>query len=275
MSSGFQSYGLPTQTCVIRPTLTWNPGHALSLAKLDATYSATNKFAICMGSESSGLHLGDLCSPRGQSRFPPPPALEPFVGQGSMIIFSYWRKTEPLVCAALEAQEHTIQLLEALGSIPAAGSMGPRVSALLTGLSSCTAFPTWEALYKQLRNMRLLRRESMLRSAGNRDTPTQKILRQASSPKEKQFDAAVVDQVSALAQTRSHQNTVSGLCTLVSSNLAPRPTQQPSGLSAGSGRGGARGHGPKGRKSPSKPSFPEPVRRFRPWWRTWPWTKRT
>ena len=66
------------------------------------------------------------------------------------------------MCAALEAQEHIIQLLEALGSILPAGSMDPRVSALLTGLS-CMAFPTREALYKQLGNLCLLCRESMLR----------------------------------------------------------------------------------------------------------------
>ena len=57
--------------------------------------------------------------------------------------------------------------------------------------------------------------ESMLCAAGNRDAPTQDIMRKAplvSSPKEDRFDAAVVDQVSALAQTRLHQNTVSALC---------------------------------------------------------------
>ena len=136
------------------------------------------------------------------------------------------------MCTAIEAQEHTIQLLEALVTILPAGSTDPRVSVLLTGLS-CTAFPMLEALYKQLGNLHLLHRESMLRAAGNRDAPTQEILRKAplvSSQKEDQFDAAVVDQVSTLAQTRSHQNTVSALCTLVSSK-APRPTQRPSGPS--------------------------------------------
>ena len=138
-----------------------------------------------------------------------------------MLISGFWRKTEPLVYAAIEAQEHTIQLLEALGTIFPAESSDPRVIALFTGLS-CTAFPTWEALYKQLENLRLLRRESMLRAAGNKDAPTQEILRKAplvSSPKGDQFDAAVVDQVSTLAQTRSHQNTMSVLCTLVSSKV--------------------------------------------------------
>ena len=117
-----------------------------------------------------------------------------------MLISGFWKKTEPLVCAAIEAQEHTIQLLEALGTILPARSTDPRVSALLTGLS-CMAFPTRDAHYKHLGNLCLLRRESMLPAAGNKDTPTQEILRKAllvSSPKEDQFDAAVVDQVSAL-----------------------------------------------------------------------------
>ena len=103
-----------------------------------------------------------------------------------------------------EAQEHTIQMLEGLGSILPAGSTDPRVSSILTGLS-CMAFPAWEALYKQLGNLRLLCRESMLRAVGNRDAPTQDILRKAPlGEKKDQFDTA---------QTRSHQNTVSALCT--------------------------------------------------------------
>ena len=77
--------------------------------------------------------------------------------------------------------------------------------------------------------------------------PTQEILRKAplvSSPKD-QFDTAVVDQVSTLTQTRSHQNTLSTLYTLVLSK-APRPIHRPSWF----------------------------VCRSRPWWRTQPWTKR-
>ena len=70
-----------------------------------------------------------------------------FASLCSLLIFSYWRKTEPLVCTAIEAQEHTIQLLEALGSVLPAGSTDPRVSALLTlwvgyrgqGFSECAA----------------------------------------------------------------------------------------------------------------------------------------
>ena len=64
------------------------------------------------------------------------------------------------MCVAIEAQEHTIQLLEALGTILPAGSKDPRASVLLTNLS-CMAFPVQEALYKQLGILRLLRRGSM------------------------------------------------------------------------------------------------------------------
>ena len=77
------------------------------------------------------------------------------MGQVALLISTFWRKTEPLVCAAIEAQEHTIQLLEALGSIIPVGSTDPKVSALPTGIS-CTAFPMREALYKQLGNLHLL-----------------------------------------------------------------------------------------------------------------------
>ena len=76
-----------------------------------------------------------------------------------------------MACTAIEAQEHTIQLLDALGTILPAGSTDPRVVVLLTGLP-CTAFPMQEALYKQLGNLRLLHRESMLHSVGNRNNPT-------------------------------------------------------------------------------------------------------
>ena len=120
------------------------------------------------------------------------------------------------------------------------------------------AFPTREALYKQLGNLRLLRRESILCAVGNRDAPIQDSLRKAplvSSPKEDQFDVVVVDQVSVLNQTRSHQNTVLALCTLVSSK-ARKPMQRPSSPSASPGRGVARSRGPRGRKAPFQAFFP-------------------
>ena len=70
-----------------------------------------------------------------------------------LLVSTFWRKTEHLVCAAIEAQKHTMQPLEVLGTILPAGSTDPRVSALLTSLS-CTAFPMRKALYKQLGNLR-------------------------------------------------------------------------------------------------------------------------
>ena len=42
-----------------------------------------------------------------------------------LLISAHWRKTEHLVCAAIEAQDHTLQLLEALGSI--LPERGPRI----------------------------------------------------------------------------------------------------------------------------------------------------
>ena len=136
----------------------WNPGQICLLTSLDEAYSATNRFAGLTAAEKSGFSSrGQLLTPWSEGV---PPSLEPFVGQGSPLITSFWRKTEPLVCAAIETQEHTLhclQLLEALGTILPAGSTDPRGSALLTGLS-CTAFPTREALYKHLGNLRLLRR---------------------------------------------------------------------------------------------------------------------
>ena len=156
---GFQSYGLPS---ILRPSLAW---------KLDETYFSTNMFAsLTLAGKSGFASWGQLLTVWPEQV---PPALEPFVGQSSLLVSAFWRKTEPLV-----SREHTIQLLEALGTILPAGSMDPRVSALLTGLS-CTTFLTWEALYKQLGNLHLLRRESMLYTVSSKDNPTQKILRKA------------------------------------------------------------------------------------------------
>ena len=148
---GFQSYRLPSQTSSSQPTFSWIPGQARSLAALDGTYATSNKFATSTTSEKSGFaSRGPLLAPWSEQV---PLSLKPFVGPGSLLISAYWRKTEPLVCTAIDAQEHTIQLLEALGTILPSGSTDSKVSALLTGLS-CTAFPTREALYKQLGNLR-------------------------------------------------------------------------------------------------------------------------
>ena len=61
------------------------------------------------------------------------------------------------MCSAIEAHEHSIQLLEALSKIFPPGVGDLTVSQLLSGLA-CTAYPTRDALYKQLGNLRILHR---------------------------------------------------------------------------------------------------------------------
>ena len=95
--------------------MAWNLGQAHFLSTMDETSSSINKFASLTAAENSGItSQGQLLTLWSEQV---PPALEPFVGQGSPLISGFWRKTQPLGCAALEAQEHTIQLLEALGTI--------------------------------------------------------------------------------------------------------------------------------------------------------------
>ena len=74
-----------------------------------------------------------------------------------------------------------------------------RVTQLLSGLA-CTVHPTRNVLYKQLGNLRILRRESAL-CASKADEPILDILRKApvlSSSTEEQYFAATVAQVAAL-----------------------------------------------------------------------------
>ena len=62
-----------------------------------------------------------------------------------------------LACTAIETREHYIQLLEALMKIFPPGEGDRRVTQLLSGLA-CT-------VYKQLGNLRILRRETALFAA--------------------------------------------------------------------------------------------------------------
>ena len=70
------------------------------------------------------------------------------------------------MCFAIEAHEHTLQLLEALTKNFPPGEGDLRVTQLLSGLG-CTAYPMTDALYKQLGNIRILRQESALRAMYN------------------------------------------------------------------------------------------------------------
>ena len=80
------------------------------------------------------------------------------------------------MCSAIEAHEHSIQLLEALSKIFPPGQGDLRVTRLLLGLA-CTVYPTRDALYKQLGNLRILRREAALRAANKTDEPILDVLR--------------------------------------------------------------------------------------------------
>ena len=90
----------------------------------------------------------------------------------------YISKTEGLVCSAIEAHKHNIQLLEALTKIFPLGEGDLRVTQLLSGLA-CTAYPRRDALYKQLGSLHILRRESALCAANKTDEPILDVLRKA------------------------------------------------------------------------------------------------
>ena len=89
---------------------------------------------------------------------------------------------------------------------------------LLSGLS-CTVYPTQDALYKQLANIRILHRESALRSAHKTDEPIANVLRKApvlSSTMDEQYTASTLTEVARLEQSLVHQNTASVLRSLAS-----------------------------------------------------------
>ena len=84
-----------------------------------------------------------------------PAPLSRYHGVTSPLITSYASKTRILVCSAIEAHKHFIQLLEALTKISSPGAGDLRVTPLFSGLA-CTASPTREVLYKQLGYLRFL-----------------------------------------------------------------------------------------------------------------------
>ena len=113
---------------------------------------------------------------------------------------TYLAKTEGSVCSDIEAHEHSMQLLKALTKIFPHGEGHPRVTQLLSGLA-CTANPTHDSLYKQLGNLRILRRESAMHAAHKSKAPILEVLRQApilSSTLEDQYSAAIVEKVASL-----------------------------------------------------------------------------
>ena len=92
------------------------------------------------------------------------PALASNLGSGSPLVSQYCENEETLLCCAIEAQGHTLQLLEALQVVLPFEQSDDKIRLLLMGLSE-TAYPTSEATTCSLANVRMLRRESMLRAA--------------------------------------------------------------------------------------------------------------
>ena len=116
---------------------------------------------------------------------------------------------------------------------------------------SCTAYPTRDALYKQLGNLRILRRESALCTARGSGGPVMDVLRKApilASSTEEQYSADTVALVAALEQALTHQDTMSALRTLASQRDTKKGSQQPSKPSSGPTWGGTCGRGSRGHK---------------------------
>ena len=148
-----------------------------------------------------------------------PAAPAQYHGVVSPVMANYVSKTEGLVCSAIEAHEHSIQLLEALTKIFPAGEGYLRVMHLLSGLA-CTVYPTRGTLYKQLGNLCILRRESALHAANKSDEPILNVLRKApvlSFCAEEQYSADKVAQVAVLEQSpQAPEHSVCGAYTRVS-----------------------------------------------------------
>ena len=136
---------------------------------MDERFNSSLKFHHMTSAERSGFaSTGALLTPCS-SQIPVP--LSRYHGVTSPLITSYAGKTECLVCSAIEAHEHYIQLLKVLTKIFPLGEGDLRVSQLLLVLT-CTAYPTRDSLYKQLG---ILRRELALRAA-NKTYPTRDAL---------------------------------------------------------------------------------------------------
>ena len=155
---------------------------------------------------------------------------------------------------------HSLQLLQALTKIFPSGEGDLKVTQLFSGLA-CTAYPTRDTLYKQLGNLCILHRESVLCAAGKANEPILDVLRRPpvlSSSTEEQYSAATVAEVASLEQFLTQQNTASALRTLASQRGGMKGWQQPSKPASGSTRGGPCGVAPEvvsptpGRLSPRR-----------------------
>ena len=153
--TGFRNYRLPAPRAS-GPSLPWNPNQRRVLSALD-NFRSSRKFHHTTSTECSGFASSGALLTLWSPQVPAP--LTQYHGAASQVVASYVSKTEGLVCSAIEAHEHTLQLLEALTKIFPPGEENFRVTQLLSGLV-CTAYPTRDALYKQLGNLHILRRVS-------------------------------------------------------------------------------------------------------------------
>ena len=122
---------------------------------MDENFNFFLKFHHATTAEWGFASTGALLTPRSLQV---PAPLSQYHGVTSPLVANLVSKTEGLVCSAIGAHEHSIQLLEALTKIFPLGEGDLRVTQLLSGLS-CTAFPMRDALYKQLGNLHILRRQ--------------------------------------------------------------------------------------------------------------------
>ena len=111
---GFRHYGLPDPRPT-GPTLPWNPINGEVLTDMDAHYNTSLKFHHVSSAERSGFaSTGALLTP-WSLQVPAP--LSRYHEVTYKLITSYASETESLVCSAIEAHEHSMQLLEALTKI--------------------------------------------------------------------------------------------------------------------------------------------------------------
>ena len=111
--TGFRNYGLPDPRPAA-PTFPSNHSHGEVLADMDESFRSSLKFHHVTTAERSGFASSGAMLTPWFLQVPAP--LSQYHGVTSPLVASYASKTESLVCSAIEAHEHSIQLLEDLPS---------------------------------------------------------------------------------------------------------------------------------------------------------------
>ena len=109
--TGFMNYGLPAPRSS-GPCLPWNKKHGEVLKLMHESFKSNIKFYHLTSAERSGFaSTGALLTPWSPQVATP---LAQYYGVVSPVIANYVSQTESLACTAIEAHEHSIQLLEVL-----------------------------------------------------------------------------------------------------------------------------------------------------------------